>query len=243
MSNEMRLRMLEMLLGNKAEAAKPIPSENKTVNEFMGNQVLGFATLLDDTASDRRSQFDIAAYRFNEALWGLQTLCPLKLKKVMFVKDWVEYGKFIPHPTQEFYPGEHFILYLEMDNLVVRRTATADGFVSGVAINYEIRDSNAKVVARRDIGKSADSTLSRKRDFAVAFPDEFPAHLPPGQYKLRISVTDLNDDTMPVADETIEFKVLPSQEADSQADHKWSQERAGVNSPVSPNRTRPKPGD
>ena len=211
-SNEMRLRLLEMLLGNKAEAAKPMQSADQTVNKFMGNQVLGFAALLDDTALDSRGKYTSAAYRFNEGLQGLQTLCPVTLKNVMFVKDWAEYGKFLPHPTQEFYPGESFIVYLEIENLVVYRSKAAEGFEFGVAVKYEIWDSNAKVVANRDIGKSMDSTLSRKRDFCLGIPDTLPTNLSPGQYNLRISVTDLNDDSMRYAEEQIPFRVVPSQQ-------------------------------
>ena len=213
-SNEMRLRMLEMLLGNKAEAAKPMQSADKTVNEFIGNQVLGFAALLDDTAPDNRGKYISAAYRFNEGLQGLQVLCPILLKNVMFVKDWLEYGQFLPHPTQEFYPGESFTVYLEIENLVVSRSKAAEGFEFGVAVKYEIWDSNAKVVANRDIGRSMGSTLSRKRDFCLGVPDTLPTNLSPGQYNLRISVTDLNDASMRYAEEQIPFRVVPSQGTD-----------------------------
>ena len=210
-ANEMRLRMLEMLLGNKSEAARPMQSADKTVNEFMGNQVLGFAALLDETAPDSRGKYISAAYRFNEGLLGLQVLCPVLLKNVTFVKDWVEYGQFLPHPTREFYPGESFTVYLEIENLVVNRSKAAEGYEFGAAVKYEIWDSNAKVVANRDIGKSTGSTLSRKRDFCLGFPDTLPTNLSPGQYNLRISVTDLNDDAMRYAEEQIPFRVVPSQ--------------------------------
>ena len=219
-SNEMRLRMLEMLLGNKSEAARPMQSADETVNRFMGNQVLGFAALLDDTASENRSKYNNAAFRFNEGLAELQNLCAIKLKNVMFVKDWLEYGKYYPHPTQEFSPGEAFIVYMEIENPVVRRDAVSNGFEVCVAISYEIRDSNAKVVAKQDVGKPAEMTLSRKRDYALAIgsgpiPALLPASLAPGQYHLRISMTDMNDKSMQYAEEQIPFRVVPSSEAEA----------------------------
>ena len=210
-SNEMRLRLLEMLLGNKTEAAKPMLTADKTVNEFMGNQVLGFAALLDDTAPDRRGKYISAAYRFNEGLLGLQTLCPVKLKNVVFVKEWFGYGQFVPHATQEFYPGETFSIYMEVENPVVRRAVADEGFEINAALSYEIRDANAKIIVSQDAGKPGERTLSRKRDYYLVISNTLPANLPPGQYRLRVSLTDLNDDAMQYAEETISFRVVPSQ--------------------------------
>jgi len=206
LSNEMRLRMLEMLLGNKTEAAKSMQSADKTINNFMGHQVLGFTALLDDSMQDNRGKYISAAYRFNEGLSELQKLCPIKLKNVMFVKDWFGYGQFIAH-TGEFCPGDEFRVYIEIENPVVR---SADGFDVSVAISYEIRDIHANVVAKQDAGKPAERTLSRKRDYCLAIPGTLPTSLAPGQYQLRINVTDLNDDSMQYAEEQIPLKIIPS---------------------------------
>ena len=209
-SLEMRLRMLEMLLGNKAEAVKPMQSANKTINNFMGNQILGFADLLDDTTSDGQGKYVSAAFRFNDGLMELQNLCPVRLKNVVFVRDWFGYGKFLPHPTKEFYPGEEFCVYVEMENLTVNKTT--DGFEVGAAISYEILDEDAKVVLKKDAGRPAERTLSRTRDHCLSIPGTIPTALAPGQYQLRISLTDLNDDSMQFAQEQIPFRVVPSSE-------------------------------
>ena len=207
-SNEMRLRMLEMLLGNNTESVRPMRSADKTVNDFMGHQVLGFAALLDDSIRDSRSRYVNAAYRFSEGLQELQNLCPIKLKNVTFVEDWLAYGQFIPRNAQEFYPGDDFLVYMEIENPLVRRIP--DGFEVSVAISYEIRDEHANIVAREDRGKPSERSLSRKRDYALAFPGTIPTSFAPGQYQLRISVTDLNDDSMQFAEEQIPFRVAPS---------------------------------
>ena len=206
LSNEMRLRMLEMLLGNKAEAAKPMLSADKTVNAFMGNQILGFAALLDDSMSDNRGKYISAAYRFNEGLSELQRLCPIKLNNVTFVREWFGYGQFVAHPG-EFHPGDEFQVYIEIENPVVR---PADGFEVSVAISYEIRDIHANIVVKQDAGRPAERTLSRKRDYCLAIPGVLPTSLAPGQYQLRLNVTDLNDDLMQYAEEQIPLKVVPS---------------------------------
>ena len=211
LSNEMRLRMLEMLLGNKAEATKPMLSGDKTVNGFIGNQILGFSTLLDDSVQDNRGKYISAAYRFNEGLLELQKLCPVKLKNVMLVKECYGYGQFVPH-TGDFRPGEQFLLYMELENPTVRRTA--DGFEVSVAISYEIRDAHANIVDKKDAGKPAEMTVSRKRDHNLVIQVTLPASLAPGQYQLRINLTDMNDDSMQYAEEQLLFRVVPSLEVE-----------------------------
>jgi hypothetical protein len=213
-SNEMRLRMLEMLLGNKGEAAKPIQSADATVNKFMVNQVLGFATLLDDSIPDNRGRYITAAYRLNEGLMDLQNLCPLKLKNVTFVKSYYGYGQFNTRPS-EFQAGDPFTVYVEPENLTVQ--TTGDGFEVKVAISYEIRDVHANVVAKEIVGKPVEMTLSRKREYFMGISSELPANLVPGQYHMRISMTDLNDPTMHYAEEQIPFRVVPASASEQQS--------------------------
>jgi len=105
---------------------------------------------------------------------------------------------------------------MEMDNLVVRRVVADDGFEVNWALNYEIRDANANIVVKQDLGKPGERMLSRKRDHFHIVSDTLPTSLSPGQYHLRISLTDLNDDSMQYAEEQITFRVAPSQEKNSQ---------------------------
>jgi hypothetical protein len=191
-------------------------SADKTINEFMGNQVLGFSALLDDTAPDNRGKYVSASYRFNEGLLGLQALCPIGLKNVTFINQCYGYGQFIPRSNQEFHPGEKFHVYMEIENPVVRRAVADEGFDVNWAISYEIRDSNAKVHFSQDAGKPGERMLSRKRDHFWLISDQVvPTSLPPGLYHLRISITDLNDDAMQYAEEQIQFRVVPAHGADS----------------------------
>jgi hypothetical protein len=174
----------------------------------MVHQVLGFTELLDDSMQNSRSRYVSAAYRLNEGLQELQNFCPIKLRNVMFIEDWISYGQFIPRQSQEFYPGDQFLLYMEIDNPSAR--LITDGFEVGVSISYEIRDAHAAIVCRQDFGPQELRTITRKRDYAMGFPSTFPSSLAPGQYQLRINVTDMNDDSMQYAEEQIPFRITPS---------------------------------
>ena len=205
-SNEMRLRMLEMLLGNRTEAARPMQTD-KTLNDFMAHQVLGFSELLDDTVQDNRSKYIRAAFRFNEGLTELQNLCPIRLKNVTFAKEWFGYGQFVPRPA-EFYPGEPFHVYVEVENPMVRET---DMYEICISTSYVILDSRANTVASSGAAQpGGEMFVSRKRDFYTGIHGVVPASLPPGEYQLRINLTDLNDPARQYADEQIPFRVVPS---------------------------------
>jgi hypothetical protein len=206
--NEMRLRMLETVLGNRSEAAKPMQTVDQTVNDFMGEHVLGLAALMDDASPNSREKYISAAYRFNESLSHLQNLCPIKFKKVIPVEDWVEFGVYTPR-TREYNPGEMFYIYLELENLSVRRVA--DGFNICTALSYEIRDETANVVAKHDAPVPPElTTQSRKRDYCLHLEGMIPKTLAPGRYYLRIMITDLNDTARQYADEQISLKVAPA---------------------------------
>jgi hypothetical protein len=210
--NEMRLRLIEAVLGNKGEAAKPMSSTDKTVNEFIGHQVLGLSALLEEpvgVSPHSNTRYITAAYRLREGLAELSKLCPVKLKTVVLVKDWIEFGLYMPR-NEEYKPGESFTVYMELDYPAIRRTA--DGYNICVALSYELRDASANVVAAQEAVKPTLTTLSRKQDFCVELKGQIPKTLKPGTYQLRISLSDLNSDTLQYTEEQIPLKVAPATE-------------------------------
>ena len=223
-TNEMRLRMMEMMLGNKSEAAKPMQSADKTINQFMSHQVLGLATLLDDSILDNRSRYVSAAYRFNEGLLELQNLCPLKLKNMTFVDYWQGYGQYISRPN-EYHPGDKFMVYMELENPTIHKIA--DGYEVNAKIDYEIRDEHAKIIDRKSLDAGVDRSLVPKRDYCLGFPGDFPESLAPGLYQLQITVSDLNDASMHRAQEQIPFRIVPVLAGEKQADKQTEKQSGG----------------
>jgi hypothetical protein len=206
-ANESRLRLLEMLLGNRNEAVKPIAGVDKPINEFMANQMLGFTAFLDEAGiPEQRTRNTNALFRFDESLMELRKVCPIKLKKVQFVREWETYGCFIPR-TEDCHAGETLQLYMELENPTVRHTQ--HGFNVSASVSYEIRDRMAKVLHKINQIPVEETTPSQKRDYCIGLWVTLPEKIPSGQYQLRVSVTDMNDEAMPYAEEQIPFKVVP----------------------------------
>ncbi|MDR0337207.1 MAG: hypothetical protein LBI18_08970 [Planctomycetaceae bacterium] len=207
-ANEGRLRVLEMLLGNRNEAVKPIAGTDRAINEFMANQMLGFTAFFDETGiPEQRTRNTHALFRFDEGLMELRKICPIKLKKVQFVRGWGDtFGNFIPR-NEDCHAGEQLELYMEPENPSIRRTQ--QGYNVSMSISYEIRDQTANVLQKIDHITVQETSLSQKRDYCIWLRVLLPEKIPPGQYQLRVSVTDTNDETMPYTEEQVPFKVIP----------------------------------
>ena len=207
-ANEAHLRLLELVLGNRQEAVRPFPQIDKAVNDFWSSQMLGFTTLLDEAAiPDKKSRLATASFRFDEAVGALRQLCPMKLKNVQFVKDWVAFGVFLSR-KEDCQAGETVGLYLELDNPTVKRSAI--GYNVRASISYEIRDSASRLVSKSKDIPVEETTPSQKRDYCIHVKIEIPRGLAHGQYFLRVHVTDMNCETLQYAEEQLSFRVLPS---------------------------------
>jgi len=210
-TNEANLRLLELVLGNRQEAVRPFAQVERPINDFWSNQMLGFSTLLDEDAiPDKQNRLATASFRFDEGANELRRLCPMKLKNVQLVKDWVTFGVFLPR-KEDCQAGETVGLYLELDNPTVKRSAM--GYTVRPTIHYEIRDSASKLVSRSKDIPLEETTPSQKRDYCIHLTVELPKGLAHGQYLLRVSVTDMNSDNLQYAEEQLSLRVLPSAKA------------------------------
>lgn len=211
LTNEARLRLLELALGNRSEAVRPLTTADKTFNEFWGSQMLGFSTLLDEVATpELPSRIVAAAFRFDEASSSINRLCPMKLQNVQFVKDWATFGVFLPR-NEDCRAGENVGLYMELENPTVRHSA--QGHNVRMSISYEIRDNAARIVHQADKIHVEETTPSQKRDYCIHLWIRLPKSLAHGQYQLRVNVTDMNSDSMQYAEEQIPIKILPASPA------------------------------
>ena len=215
-SNEARLRLLELVGGNRNEAVKPFTDVDKPFNEFWGNQILGFSALLDDLGNpDTRARYTNAAFRFDEGLMNLRRLCPIRLKNVRFARDVQAFGDYLPR-SEECLAGEKIDVYLELENPSVRRTG--DGFNVSASLSYEIRSNSGNVIDKCSNISIQSSSPSQRRDYYVHLRVTLPEDISQGDYQLRICVTDLNDETMQFAEEQISMKVMPPQVRDGRSE-------------------------
>ncbi|MCL2742566.1 MAG: hypothetical protein FWE67_01800 [Planctomycetaceae bacterium] len=203
--NEIKLRLLEQVLGNRNEAVSPFTTEDRRFSDAWNNMMLGIAALSDSAAiPDRKNRIMSAAFRFEECSTAMNQFCPIRLRNYQLVKSWLGFGAFEPK-EDVCVSGEEVGVYLELENPVIKRSAK--GYNVSVAITYEIRDMTANIIERSDKIHAEDTAPSLRRDHCIHFKVFLPKTLPQGQYQLRVNVTDMNSDSMQYAEEQIPLRV------------------------------------
>ncbi|MDR2762128.1 MAG: hypothetical protein LBB88_05955 [Planctomycetaceae bacterium] len=207
-SNEVKLRLLELSVGNRGEAIKPFGAAEKQISEFWADQVLGLTTIMDDVVIPNRfSRYDSALTRFDSGVAALRQVCPLRLKNVQIIQDgdYIAFGSFKLR-SEACKPDEFIVVYFELENPTIKNSS--DGYAVRVNVGYEIIDAESNVVQKTDMGKAEDIASVQKRDHFIKMYVYLKKNLPSGNYKLRIQAVDLNcPDSQKVAEEQISFKI------------------------------------
>ncbi|MDR0871491.1 MAG: hypothetical protein LBN39_11940 [Planctomycetaceae bacterium] len=211
--NEARLRLLELALNNRSEAAKAFSSADKPVNEFWGNQILGLAAFLDETGMpETKVRYAATAFRLDEGLMELRKVCPVKLKNVQFVRDVQAFGFYLSR-SEECKSGETVMVYMELENPTIRRTG--QGYNVAVSMSYEILDATGNVLEKVNNIAVECTTPGPRRDHFVNLKVSLPKTLQTGSHQLRLNVTDTNNESLDYAEEQIPFKIVPSADANA----------------------------
>jgi hypothetical protein len=205
-SNDVKLRLLELSVGNRGEAVKPLATAEKQINEFWTNQMLGLATIMDEMIIPNRvTRYDSALARFEGGIAALRQVCPLRLRNVQLVqsdeKHHISFGNFQIH-EEDCRAGENISIYLELENPTVKNLT--QGYNVKVSVAYEIIDTTANVVQARNMGTVEDVSSVPKRDHFIKMAIDLKRNLPQGNYNLRIHVTDLNNQDPP---QTVEEQI------------------------------------
>ncbi|MDR2642699.1 MAG: hypothetical protein LBC74_07885 [Planctomycetaceae bacterium] len=211
-SNEAKLRLLELSVGNRGEAIKPFWTAERPVNEFWTDQILGLSTIMDEVVTPNRiTRYDSALLRFDSGVAALRQICPLRLRNVQLIQheDAAHYSSFgnFQTRTEDCKPSEMIFIYLELENPTIKNSSK--GYSVRVAVVCEILDTASNVVQKNDKGIVEDFSNVQKRDHFIKMALELKKNLPHGYYKLRIRVTDLNShDAQKSAEEQIPIRII-----------------------------------
>jgi hypothetical protein len=206
-----KLRLLELSVGNRGEAVKPLVSAEKSVNEFWTDQMLGLATIMDETVIPNRvTRYDSALLRFESGVLALRQVCPLRLRNVQLVRNddqnYISFGNFQTR-TEDCKASEVIFIYLELENPTIKNSS--QGYTVKVSVDCEIIDSKANVIQKRSMGIVEDISTVQKRDHFIKMALDLKKNLPQGYYNLRIRVTDLNsNESQKSAEEQIPLRII-----------------------------------
>ena len=124
----------------------------------------------------------------DQARAKLAELATLQIRNLTFVDSVDSYGVFERRKTREFRPGDPVTLYAEVENF--RSDSTKEGYRTALATSYEVVDANGQRVDGRQFPEVEDVCQNQRRDFHMQYGVALPTRIYPGEYQLRLIVTD-----------------------------------------------------
>ncbi|TWT31776.1 hypothetical protein [Blastopirellula retiformator] len=191
-TKEIHLRMLYLIAERKGEAMQKIEALPPAEQEFWSNLLFAASDFAhnEEIPVDRRSL--LALRSLQQATANLSELCPLDLRNVTFVRNVKGFGDFTPFEKTTFTAGEELLVYLEIENLTSKEV---DGqFESTWGASYEIFNDTGRRIDVRTFPEYKDRCANRRRDLSFTYRLYLPESIPPGRYRLELTVRDKETD-------------------------------------------------
>jgi hypothetical protein len=186
---QMRLRMLYLLAGRQADAMLPISGAAPAQQDYWAKQLFAMSSFLDNHQQpDDKRRAAGSLMHLDQARAKLAELATLQIRNLTFVDSVDSYGVFERRKTREFRPGDPVTLYAEVENF--RSDSTKEGYRTALATSYEVVDANGQRVDGRQFPEVEDVCQNQRRDFHMQYGVALPTRIYPGEYQLRLIVTD-----------------------------------------------------
>ncbi len=200
-----RLRMLQMLAGQRDQALQPIPAATAPLQQFWLKELYGLSTWLDaERNPDAQHRAAEAKQVLSEAAGRLGETAPLFVGNLAFCTAVQSYGSITPFSKSEFKPGQEVLLYAEVENFSSEQTA--QGFHTSMRSSYQIFDSRGQQVAQQDFPITEEHCQRRRRDYFIGHQMRMPKRIYDGRHTLKLTIEDLNSHK--IGQSSIEFWIV-----------------------------------
>ncbi len=189
LQEHMRLRMLLLIAGRESDSLTPIPGASPTEQDYWSKQLFALSTYFDNSRqSDTKKRAAGALIHLDAARAKLAELATLQVRNLTFVDRVDGYGLYEPHENTKFKPGDQVTLYAEVDNF--RSESTKEGYRTTLATSYEVVDPQGRRVDGAQFPEVADICKNQRHDFHMQYGVALPTRIYPGEYELRVIITD-----------------------------------------------------
>jgi len=184
-----RLRLMQLVAGEKMEALEPIPGLTPTEQSYWSNQLFTIATLLDHTdVGDDAQRASLAGDQLAAASAKLGELATLSVRNLTFCKQVYGFGDFDRKSPAKFKLGDQVTLYAEIENF--RSESTEKGYHTALATSYEVLDKHGNRVEQGEFDVVDDYCGRTRRDFYIEYTFALPKRIYPNQYQLKLIIRD-----------------------------------------------------
>jgi len=163
-----------------SEAAKPA---NQALFQRAVNTI---ADAVKNSAKDDSTR----SADIRSAVLALEDRVPLCVSELRLCRKVSGFGSFEPLPASGLRAGQPFLIYCELAGL--RYQARDTSYVSRLSSRVELISArDGTKVWEQSLGEAEDQCRSRRRDNYVNYRITLPQILPAGDYRLRLTQTDL----------------------------------------------------
>ena len=215
---EVRRRLLEVAAGSAPLEGIDLSGMSEPERQYWQQQLTSIQIMLnglpDEEASASghlvtRRRATAAARHLEQAASQLASQATLQVLNVAFCTEVQGFGEFTP-AAPRFVPNQPVLIYCELQNYALRNAdRQPDGppaYAAELRGQYVIVDSDDRVVHQHGFQSVEDICQFRRKDFYMYFPISMP-QLPPGSYRLQLSVEDLVGSKFASAEQEIDFSI------------------------------------
>ncbi len=173
------------------EAMEPIDGLSDQENLFLRHQMQAmFEASNPDAMPVRSRHLSLVMNSQRLATNHLASVSNLEVRSTAFCTEVERYGVVTKFPKYQFSPDQEVLLYCEIENVAAKEVR--DGFETQLQGSYEIVDSTGKRIAEQILPMEPDICQNHRRDYFIVYKIYMPQQISPGQYKLRLTVEDMN---------------------------------------------------
>jgi len=203
---QLNVRLLRLIADEPAAAAEAIDLMTPEEQEFWQELILGISQFRNPNQNVEYDEHIAATIgQLRQAVQQLEPLSSLSIGRLDFCSKIHKFGMIDTFPSNTFGPGDRLLIYAEVDNLQPE-LSPLDTYRTSFSGTLEIwSDSSAEPIESWPHASITDDSTTRRSDFYQNYQITLPAHLPQGDYEIRLQVRD--DISGRSVDSTLKFAV------------------------------------
>jgi len=185
-------RLLHAMAGNTNRALEPIEGLDQAERRFWRGYVYALDRYFDDGIKKPEHRVTEAAVALSESIDALSEKADLSITEPIFCRAVHSFGNYDEFDQASFHAGDGVVVYWECKNFT--SVESADGFRTKMKAEFEILDSFGTRRHQFEQKFKDDLCRGRRHDYFNVVVFEWPRDLPPGDYTLKVTVTDQSSD-------------------------------------------------
>ncbi len=188
---QLQRRVLHALAGNDDEARRPVQLYSAEKQELVASFVEMLIYLRDVPNGELTASEGAARSAIDRVVQSLRQVSGVRIPKFVLCNRVNSFGQYQPIDPPDFPAGRpvEFVAYTEVADWASQRT-TGGGYRSVFGLKIEVFDAGGTPVHVENAEAIEDVCQTRRRDCFIAPLVRLPGSLSPGDYVVKVTLTD-----------------------------------------------------